>query len=97
MAKDHPTVAISTAKGNALFEKAVVAVGLDEGTTRWLLVAALNALGAKADELTPDDLGHVLPEIDRRLRQLVQDDQADAAVKRLYRLLFDHAGHAEPE
>jgi hypothetical protein len=89
--RHNPTVPISTAKGNALFEKAVAAVGLDDGTTRWLLVAALNTVGVGSMELSPDDLGNVLPEIDRRLRQLVQDVQADAAMKRLYHLIFELA------
>jgi len=92
--KSMPTVPISTVKGNPLFEQAVTAVGLDEGTTRWLLVTVLRTLGISPDHLTPDELGNLLPEIDRRLRKLVQDEQADAAMKRLYRVLFDQA---EPE
>jgi hypothetical protein len=89
--RHNPTVPISTAKGNALFEKAVAAIGLDEGTTRWLVVAALNTVGVGPQHMSPDDLGNVLPEVDRRLRQLVQDAQADTAMKQLYRVLFELA------
>ena|SRR5438132_6679536 len=89
--RHNPTVPISTVKGNALFENAVAAVGLDDGTTRWLFVSVLNAIGAAPGKLTPEDLGNLLPEVDRRLRKLVQDAQADAAMKRLYRVLFELA------
>jgi hypothetical protein len=86
--KDLATVPTTSVTGNPLFEKAVTAVGLDDNTTRWLFVSVLKTLAVTPEKLTPDDLGNLLPEIDRRLRKLVQDDQTDAAMKRLYRLLF---------
>jgi hypothetical protein len=89
--KSLPTVPINADKGNALFEQAVHAVALDENTTRWLLASVLNAIGATPAKLTADELGNVLPEIDRRLRQLLPDAGADTALKRLYRLLFTQA------
>lgn len=89
--KNLPTVPVAAATGNALFEKAVAAVGLDDATTRWLLVSVLNTIGATPAKLTPEELGNLLPEIDRRLRKLVQEAQADAAVKRVYRVLFEQA------
>ncbi len=88
------TVPIGAAKGNPLFESAVGAVGLDDTTTRWLLVSVLNTIGSTPAQLTPDELGNVLPEIDRRLRKLVPEAQADAAVKRVYRVLFTQAESA---
>jgi hypothetical protein len=89
--KDMATVPTSAVQGNPLFERAVVAVGLDDNTTRWLLVSVLKTLAVAPEKLSPDDLGNLLPEIDRRLRKLTKDDQADAAMKRLYRLLFEQA------
>src|SRR3954452_16508715 len=89
--KGLATVPTSSTTGNALFEKAVIAIGLDLNTTRWLFVSVLNTIGAHAEKLTPDELGLLLPEIDRRLRKLVPDDQSDAAMKRLYRVLFEQA------
>jgi hypothetical protein len=86
-----PTVPIGAIKGNSLFEKAVAAIGLDDTTTRWLVYSVLNTVGANPGQLTPEELGNLLPEIDRRLRKLVPDEQADVAVKGLYRVLFDHA------
>jgi hypothetical protein len=92
--KNVATVPIGDVKGNALFEKAVGAVGLDDSMMRWLLVSALNMIGSTPTTLTPDELGVLLPEIDRRLRKLVQQAQADLALKRLVRLLFEQAGVA---
>ncbi|HEY2744285.1 MAG TPA: hypothetical protein VGL86_06670 [Polyangia bacterium] len=85
------TRTIDAIKGNALFEKAVSAIALDDATTRWTLVSVLNTIGVKPENLTPEELGNLLPEVDRRLRKLVQDLQADAAMKRLYRVLFEQA------
>jgi hypothetical protein len=87
--KDRTTLAIGVLEGNRLFERAVDVIGLDVGKT--LLQSVVKTLGIAPAALTPDDLGHLLPEIDRRLRQLVPDAQADAALKRLYRVLFEEA------
>jgi hypothetical protein len=92
--KNLPTVPTDSAPGNALFERAVAAVGLDEATVRWLLVSVLNTIGVTPARLTPEELGNLLPEIDRRLRKLVPDGKADGAVKRLYRVLFEQAEKA---
>jgi hypothetical protein len=89
--KDAATVPVAAAKGNALFEKAVAALGLEDATTRWLFASVLNTIGAAPSRLTPDELGTLLPEIDRRVRKLVPEPQADAAIKRLYRVLFEQA------
>jgi hypothetical protein len=83
------TVPLGLTNGNELFEKAVVAIGLDSMTTRWLLISVLNATATEPAALTPDDLGAALPEIERRLRQLVQPDQADDSMARLRRILID--------
>jgi hypothetical protein len=92
--KGQATVPLDAAKGNALFEKAIAAIGLEDAPTRWLVTSVLKTIGAKPTELTPEDLGNLLPEVDRRLRKLIPDPQADLALKRLYRVLFDHAESA---
>jgi hypothetical protein len=91
---DMETVSMGTVKGNALFEKAVESIGLDDKTVRWLFVSVLSTMGHSPETLTPDELGNLLPEVDRRLRLLVKEPQADQAMKRLYRVLFDQAGPA---
>ena len=88
----NPTVQVSSEKGNPLFERAVTALGHDAAAMRWMMVAVLNTVGATPQAVTPDELGNLLPEVDRRLRKLVQEAQADAAMKRLYRVLFEQAG-----
>jgi hypothetical protein len=90
--KHEHTVPMGIAEGNRLFERAVAAIGMDDGTVRWLLVSALKTVGASPKALTPDELGTMLPEVDRRLRQLVQPEQADKAMARLYQTLMDWAG-----
>ena len=88
--KGGPTIPIRLAEGNPLFEKTVAALALDEGTIRWMLVSVLNTIGSTPQKLNPDELGTLLPEIDRRLRKLVPDTQADPAIRRVYHLLFEH-------
>ena len=46
--KPMATVPVDAAKGNALFEKAVVAIGLDDTTTRWLCVSVLNTISRRS-------------------------------------------------
>jgi hypothetical protein len=85
------TRTLDAIKGNDLFEKSVRAIGLDDATTRWTCVSVLNTIGTTPENLTPEELGNLLPEFDRRLRKLVPDVQADSAMKRLYRVLFAEA------
>jgi len=88
----NATLQVDSAKGNPLFERAVAAIGHDAAAMRWLLVAALNTIGATPDAVTPDELGNMLPEVDRRLRQLILADQADEAMGRLYSCLMSWDG-----
>ncbi len=88
------TVPMAGAWGNALYERVVAAIGLDERTTRWLVTSILNPVGSTPTSLTPDELGHLLPEFDRRLRKLVRGAQADAAVKRLFHVVLGEAERA---
>jgi hypothetical protein len=89
--KNVATVPICYVKGNTFFEKAVAAIGLDQAMVRPLLASVLNMIGATPSSLTPEDLGILLPELDRRLRKLVQSTQADVAMKRIFRILVEPA------
>lgn len=89
--QNMPTLSMGAIKGNSLFEQAVGAIALDDGATRWMLFSVLNSIGSKPEQLTADELGSLLPEVDRRLRKLLPDAQADAAIKRVYRVLFAQA------
>lgn len=79
----NSTAEIATRRGNKLFERAVTALGHDATAMRWMMVAALGTIGAAPADMTPEELGVLLPEIGRRLRQLVLADQADDALARL--------------
>jgi hypothetical protein len=90
---DPPTtVRLDMARGNELFERSIAAVGLEETTSRWLMASVLKSIAVSPLELTPEDLGILLPEADRRLRQLVQPEQADQAMSRLYKMLMAWQG-----
>jgi hypothetical protein len=82
------TGSFAVTPGNALFEAAVRAIGFDRDVVRLTLTSILNTIGAYADAMTPDELGIVLPEIDRRMRKLAPDDIVDAAMKRLQHVLL---------
>ena len=88
----NQTVQVNSSKGNALFERAVLALGHDAAAMRWMLVSAVNTIGVTPEAMTPDELGNLLPEIDRRLRQLILGEQADEAMGRLYSCLMSWDG-----
>jgi hypothetical protein len=74
--------------GNELFEKAVLAVGLDPNILRHLLASALTALGSKPQLMTPDELGVVLPALEEKLRLLMPDDKAHKSIAKLRHFLL---------
>jgi hypothetical protein len=74
--------------GNELFERSIKAVGFDGNMVRPLLAQIIHSVGAAPDSLTPDELGHLIPEIERRLRLAVPSDSADQAVRGLVNLLL---------
>ena len=83
------TLAITSyVTGNALFDRAVFAIGLDGALTRQLLSAVIASIGSAPKEVTPDELGAVLPEIESRLRLLVPADQAHKSAARLRDMLL---------
>jgi hypothetical protein len=74
--------------GNELFERTVAAVDLDGNMVRPLLAQVLGPLGSTPREVTPDELGMLIPEIERRLRMAVPSDAADSAVKKMLHVLL---------
>lgn len=94
MAEEDPSPELGTTgsfamlPGNPLFEGAIAAIGFDDGVTRRLLTSVVNTIGTYPDELTPDELGVLLPEIDRRLRDLAPPDRVDDAMRSLAHLLL---------
>jgi hypothetical protein len=74
--------------GNELFERAVAAIGFDGSMVRPLLAQVMKSIGAGPQSLTPDELGTLIPEIERRLRLAVPSDSADQAARGLMKLLL---------
>jgi hypothetical protein len=74
--------------GNRLFEAAVAASGLGEAFARRTLGEAFGNLGSSECQATADELGVLLPEIERRLLLALPPETAAPAVARLRRLLL---------
>jgi hypothetical protein len=88
---DNSTTELNTRRGNKLFERAVAALGHDKTAMRWMMVSALQTIGSTPAAMTPEELGVLLPEISRRLRQLLLSDQAEEAQARLSSALMKWA------
>ena len=69
--------------GNDLFDRAVES---EDPTLAAILVETLALVGVDAETLTPDQLGSVLPEVERRLRLIMQGEQARSVINRLRRV-----------
>ncbi len=94
---DRPTELGSTRSfaimpGNALFEAAVCATGLDDAVARRVMTSVVNTIGTYPDELDPDELGLLLPEIERRLGPLAPAERVSGAMQALQHLLLGWDG-----
>ena len=77
------------AAGNRLFEKAVAALGLAEEFCRLVLSEAFFSVGSAPSAATADELGVLLPEIERRLRLALPYEDAADVLARLRHLLLN--------
>ena len=71
--------------GNDLFDRAVEG---SDPTLATVLAETLAVVGASPEELTPDQLGQVLPEVERRLRLVMHQEQARTVIMRLRRVVL---------
>ncbi len=69
--------------GNDLFYRAVFAMGMNGTASGTILIDTLVALGSSPLTVTIEELGASLMEIERRLRLLVQPDDATKTIARL--------------
>jgi hypothetical protein len=74
--------------GNDVFDRAAYAIGLDATATRHLLRDTFKVIGVTPHDTTIDQLGGLLPELERRLRLLVPPDVADGAMQRLRSMIL---------
>src|SRR5689334_19601515 len=89
-----PTLTLPIIRGNLLFERAVFVLGLDGSLMSRLLAEVLAGSGSTPLRATPDDLGWVLPEIERRMLQLAPHEHCAPGLARLRRLLLSWDGRS---
>jgi hypothetical protein len=83
-----PTINVLDDTGSQVYEAAVVGMELNESLARLLLDSSLLTLGIDRKELSIDELGSMLPEIDSRLRRFIEPTQVDDVMRRLHHLIF---------
>jgi hypothetical protein len=71
--------------GNDLFDRAVEG---EDPTLAAVLSETLTLLGIAPEELTPEQLGNVLPEVERRLRLVVGVEETRSAMAGLRKVLM---------
>ena len=85
----RPTTPLAAfAGGNALFERAVTAVGLNEAFSRRVLSEVFGSIGSSPMEASADELGLLLPEVERRMLLALPFETAAPAMARLRRMLL---------
>jgi hypothetical protein len=69
--------------GSKVFEQAALTIGVDEFVARKVIWEAASAALMDSWRLTIDELGVLLPEIERRLRLLAPPEEAGVAFAKL--------------
>lgn len=86
MANDDATLPFEKAAiGNELYQKAVDGV---DRAVETALTETLTLIGSSPEALTPQEMGDILPEVERRLRLLTHEDQARRHIMRLRRIVL---------
>jgi hypothetical protein len=73
--------------GNGLFDRAVLALGIDRSAASHLIVELAAAVGAEPKSITIGQFTRMLPELGRRLRLLVPEAQAERSLEKLRQLV----------
>jgi hypothetical protein len=85
----RPTVpVVATIAGNLLFERTVAALGFDDSLMRRVVAEALSTIDARPLDITPAEVGILMPEIERRLLLLAPHERVAPSIGRLRRLLL---------
>ncbi len=84
----RPTVTLSRVGGNLLFERSIGALGLDPTLMSRVLGEVLLRSGTTPMRVSPDDIGFVLPEIERRMLMLAPLERVKPGMGRLRRLIL---------
>jgi hypothetical protein len=90
---DRPTVPVSKiVQGNDLFHRALNALGLHGAATMVMLADTLKAMGSSPDLMTLEELGMMLPELERRLLMLVPHEDCRVSMAKLRHMLITWEG-----
>jgi hypothetical protein len=73
--------------GNVFFLQAARTLGMDEGVAKQVLADVLLARGIQPAQLTRDQLRVILPEVEKRLHVVVNDELTGAIMRALDRFL----------
>ncbi len=85
----RPTTPIAAfAGGNRLFETAVASLGMHDTFSRRILGEVFASIGSSPDGATADELGLLLPEIERRMLLALPFETAAPALARLRRMIL---------
>jgi hypothetical protein len=85
------TYRLSREIGSMVYEQAVTMMGLEDMVARLLLSNTLGAVAIEKSELTIEDLGNLLPELETRFAKFLDQQETQAAMGRLRNLIFDWA------
>ncbi len=88
MSRATTTIA-AFASGNRLFESAITALRLNEAFSRRILGQVFASVGTQPDAATADELGLLLPEIERKMLLALPFETAAPAMARLRRMLLE--------
>jgi hypothetical protein len=75
--------------GNELYHRAMFAIGLAGAAVSAALTSTLRAIGSTPATLVIDDLGAMLPEIERRLLLMAPHEDVVKAMVRLRKLVLE--------
>lgn len=84
----RPTVTLTRVGGNILFERAIAALGLDPTLMSRMLGEVLLRSGTTPMRASPDDMGLLLPEIERRMLLIAPHERVAPSLARLRRLIL---------
>ncbi|MBT8493441.1 MAG: hypothetical protein KJO07_10325 [Deltaproteobacteria bacterium] len=74
-----------------VYEQAVTMMGLEDAVARLLLSNTLEAFAMDKKELSIEELGNLLPELETRFGKFLSQEETQVAMGRLRNLIFDWA------
>ena len=81
--------------GNALFDLIARSMSMDAVMARRVLAESLATIGSSPKHATLEELGALLPEVDRRLRLIMPPEMAQRAFVRLRRAILAWDEHPQ--